>query len=159
MCSIGAHVGRGLGRKFLQHLRRTRALLQVVDGSAPDPIADFITIREELRMYNPDYCVRPFVVALNKMDLEEASCRKDELVSGIYDAAAGLQSTVENAVMPIAIVPVSALEDQGTAELRMHVDEMIARTDGDYKDASDLLEATDEELEILADGNNWDSWE
>ena len=27
-------------------------------------------VREELRMYNPEYCLRPHVVALNKMDLE-----------------------------------------------------------------------------------------
>ena len=30
----GAHVGRGLGRMFLRHLRRTRALLHVVDAAA-----------------------------------------------------------------------------------------------------------------------------
>lgn len=30
----GAHAGRGLGRMFLRHLRRTRGLLHVVDASA-----------------------------------------------------------------------------------------------------------------------------
>ena len=30
----GAHAGRGLGRTFLRHLRRTRGLLHVVDASA-----------------------------------------------------------------------------------------------------------------------------
>jgi GTPase involved in cell partitioning and DNA repair len=30
----GAHAGRGLGRMFLRHLRRTRALLHVVDAAA-----------------------------------------------------------------------------------------------------------------------------
>lgn len=152
-------MGKGLGRKFLQHLRRTRALLQVVDASSPDPIADFITIREELRMYNPDYCVRPFVVALNKMDLDEASCRKDELISGIHDAADGLQKTVEGAVLPSAVVPVSALEDSGVAELRMRIDDMVAKTDGEFKDVSELLKATDEGLEELADLDQESSWE
>ena len=33
----GAHVGRGLGRMFLRHLRRTRALLHVVDAAAGMP--------------------------------------------------------------------------------------------------------------------------
>ena len=33
----GAHVGRGLGRMFLRHLRRTRALLHVVDAAAGAP--------------------------------------------------------------------------------------------------------------------------
>ena len=30
----GAHAGRGLGRNFLRHLRRTRGILHVVDASA-----------------------------------------------------------------------------------------------------------------------------
>ena len=30
----GAHAGRGLGRMFLRHLRRTQGLLHVVDASA-----------------------------------------------------------------------------------------------------------------------------
>jgi ribosome-binding ATPase YchF (GTP1/OBG family) len=30
----GAHAGRGLGRLFLRHLRRTRGLLHVVDAAA-----------------------------------------------------------------------------------------------------------------------------
>eukprot|EP00955_Chlamydomonas_euryale_P019059 202980-Chlamydomonas_euryale.AAC.1 len=49
----GAHKGRGLGRMFLRHLRRTRALLHVVDASAEDPATDYYAVREELRMYNP----------------------------------------------------------------------------------------------------------
>jgi hypothetical protein len=57
---------------FLRHLRRTRLLLQVVDASAEDPGTDYLAVREELRMYNPDYVTRPHVVALNKVDLEDA---------------------------------------------------------------------------------------
>lgn len=68
----GAHLGKGLGRMFLRHLRRTRLLLQVVDASAADPGTDYLAVREELRMYNPDYVTRPHVVALNKVDLEDA---------------------------------------------------------------------------------------
>lgn len=68
----GAHTGKGLGRMFLRHLRRTRVLLHVVDASAPDPATDYLAVREELRMYNPSYVTRPHVVALNKMDIEDA---------------------------------------------------------------------------------------
>ncbi|KAK6256808.1 hypothetical protein QUC31_000267 [Theobroma cacao] len=68
----GAHLGKGLGRNFLRHLRRTRLLVHVVDASAEDPLNDYRTVREELRMYNPNYLERPFVVVLNKIDLPEA---------------------------------------------------------------------------------------
>jgi hypothetical protein len=67
---------------FLRHLRRTRLLLQVVDASAADPGTDYLAVREELRMYNPDYVTRPHVVALNKVDLEDAGeCACGQLVS------------------------------------------------------------------------------
>lgn len=61
---------------FLRHLRRTRLLLQVVDASAADPGTDYLAVREELRMYNPDYVTRPHVVALNKVDLEDAGAEQ-----------------------------------------------------------------------------------
>lgn len=68
----GAHQGRGLGRMFLRHLARTQMLVHVLDGAADDPAADYWVVREELRMFNPAYCQRPCVVAINKMDLPDA---------------------------------------------------------------------------------------
>lgn len=75
----GAHQGRGLGRMFLRHLRRTRIILHVLDAAAVDPITDYYAVREELRLYNPEYCSRPHVVALNKMDLEDAAGLREEV--------------------------------------------------------------------------------
>lgn len=68
----GAHLGKGLGRNFLRHLRRTRMLVHVVDAATEDPIRDYMTVKEELRMYNPDYLERPHIVVLNKIDKPEA---------------------------------------------------------------------------------------
>jgi GTPase len=68
----GAHKGRGLGRMFLRHLARTRMFVHVIDASVDDPAADFWVVREELRLYSPQYCWRPCLVALNKMDLPDA---------------------------------------------------------------------------------------
>ena len=79
----GAHEGRGLGRMFLRHLRRTRVILHVVDAAAPDPAADYWAVREELHMYNPEYTARPHVVALNKMDLEDAAELREEVTSEV----------------------------------------------------------------------------
>ncbi|KAL6524726.1 hypothetical protein OROMI_030319, partial [Orobanche minor] len=67
----GAHLGKGLGRNFLRHLRRTRMLVHVVDASTDDPVRDYMTVKEELRMYNPDYLERPYIVVLNKIDVPE----------------------------------------------------------------------------------------
>ncbi len=40
----GAHTGRGLGRMFLRHLRRTRMLMHVVDCSMADPATDYYVV-------------------------------------------------------------------------------------------------------------------
>ncbi|KAL6894265.1 hypothetical protein ACP4OV_008363 [Aristida adscensionis] len=90
----GAHLGKGLGRNFLRHLRRTRVIVHVVDAAADDPVNDYKIVRErcvlnsdmksinlqELRMYNPQYLERPYVVVLNKIDLPKAHDRLSSLV-------------------------------------------------------------------------------
>ncbi|EIE18459.1 GTP-binding protein Obg/CgtA [Coccomyxa subellipsoidea C-169] len=87
----GAHAGRGLGRNFLRHLRRTRGILHVVDASAADPAADYEIVRQELAMYNPQYCGRPHVVALNKMDLSDAAELHREVAQDILAVARRMQ--------------------------------------------------------------------
>ncbi|PSS19812.1 GTP-binding protein [Actinidia chinensis var. chinensis] len=79
----GAHLGKGLGRNFLRHLRRTRLLVHVVDAAAENPVGDYRTVREELRMYNPEYLERPYIVVLNKIDIPEARDRLQSLIQAI----------------------------------------------------------------------------
>ncbi|MCE3051274.1 hypothetical protein HAX54_049317 [Datura stramonium] len=80
----GAHLGKGLGRNFLRHLRRTRLLVHVVDAAAEDPVSDYRTVKEELRMYNPEYLDRPYLVVLNKIDKPEATDRLPNLSEEIW---------------------------------------------------------------------------
>jgi GTP-binding protein len=76
----GAHEGAGLGLDFLRHIERTKLILHLVDGSAPDPVADMDTVNEELRRYGHGLADRPQVVAVNKTDLPEVQGRLEELV-------------------------------------------------------------------------------
>jgi GTPase len=68
----GAARGAGLGLRFLRHVERTRVLVYVLDGSTPDPWADLETVRKEVEQFSPELSKRPFVVAINKLDLEPA---------------------------------------------------------------------------------------
>ena len=82
----------------MRHLRRTRLVLHVVDAAAQDPGGDYWAVREELRMYNPEYCQRPHVVVLNKMDLEDASELQEEVAAEVrlgFSAGSVLGSRVE----------------------------------------------------------------
>ncbi|WOK99395.1 hypothetical protein Cni_G08107 [Canna indica] len=89
----GAHLGKGLGRNFLRHLRRTQMLIHVVDAAAENPVNDYKTVKEELRMYNPEYLQRPYIVLLNKIDLPEARDRLPYLIQEI--SSIGCKETPE----------------------------------------------------------------
>lgn len=68
----GAHVGMGLGFKFLKHIERTKVLIHVIDVSGSEgrnPIEDYIKINEELAQYDPELLKKPQIVAANKCDL------------------------------------------------------------------------------------------
>lgn len=56
-----------------------------------DPSSDFWAVREELRMYNPAYCEKPYIVALNKMDLPDARELEEEVRSEVQNMAASLK--------------------------------------------------------------------
>jgi GTPase len=65
----GASEGRGLGHRFLRHVTRCRALVLVVDLSAPDPASDLATLRAELESYDSALARRPSLVVGTKIDL------------------------------------------------------------------------------------------
>ncbi|CAN1127118.1 Probable GTP-binding protein OBGC2 [Linum perenne] len=118
----GAHLGKGLGRNFLRHLRRTRVLVHVVDAAAEDPVNDYRTVKEELRMYNPEYLERPYLVVLNKIDLLQADDRLQSLLEEIsrigtdkLDPQTSVEEDkedkqIEDYARPFAVVGVSVLK-------------------------------------------------
>ncbi len=68
----GAHGGAGLGDRFLQHLRRTRLLLHLVDAAEQPgraPLDDYLAIRKELEAYGAGLENRPELVILSRCDL------------------------------------------------------------------------------------------
>ncbi|MCY4008446.1 MAG: GTPase ObgE [Anaerolineaceae bacterium] len=67
----GAHLGVGLGHNFLRHLLRTRLLIHLIDGNAPNPVADFQLISAELALYSEELESKPRIIVLNKMDLRK----------------------------------------------------------------------------------------
>jgi GTP-binding protein len=68
----GAHTGAGLGHQFLRHIERSRLLVHLLNGAAPDPLADFDRINQELRLFSPRLAEKPQLIVLNKIDLPDA---------------------------------------------------------------------------------------
>ncbi|HXD19265.1 MAG TPA: GTPase ObgE [Vicinamibacterales bacterium] len=78
----GAHTGHGLGDKFLRHIERTKVIVHLVDvsgASGRDPVNDFDTILQELRLFDPKVAAKPMLVAATKMDAVDEMSRVDAL--------------------------------------------------------------------------------
>src|SRR6266536_2073872 len=65
----GAHAGKGLGLRFLQHVERTRLMAVLVPVTSPDPQATYQLLLREAELYSPDLAAKPHVVVLTKLDL------------------------------------------------------------------------------------------
>lgn len=65
----GAHEGKGLGLKFLQHVERTRVLAYLVPVDSADPQATYEGLRKEVGSYSPLLHDKPHIVVLSKRDL------------------------------------------------------------------------------------------
>ncbi len=65
----GAHAGKGLGLRFLQHVERTRVLAFLVPLDSPDPQDAYASLREEVRLYSESLAGKPHLVILSKRDL------------------------------------------------------------------------------------------
>ncbi len=72
----GAHLGKGLGTRFLKHIERTKVLIHMIDISGgEDPIVLYKKINDELFSFSPKLLEKPQVVVINKMDLKEVKER------------------------------------------------------------------------------------
>jgi GTP-binding protein len=67
----GAHLGRGLGIRFLRHVERTRLLLHLIDTaeqSGRDPVEDYGVIMEELKSFSPVVAGKPTLLVASRID-------------------------------------------------------------------------------------------
>jgi GTP-binding protein len=82
----GAHVGRGLGDRFLRHVDRTRVLVHLVDVSDSAimaPLPSYQVIRTELAAHSANLATRPSLVVASKLDDPSGAARADELERAI----------------------------------------------------------------------------
>lgn len=66
-----AHLGKGLGLRFLRHIERNAVLLFMVSIESNDITNDYNILLNELQMYNPELMEKPRVLAITKCDIVE----------------------------------------------------------------------------------------
>ena len=64
-----AHLGKGLGHRFLRHIERNATLLFCIPADADDIRPSYQTLLHELEQYNPDLLDKPRLLAITKRDL------------------------------------------------------------------------------------------
>lgn len=69
----GASEGKGLGHKFIRHIRRTRMLLHLISLENQDLVKTYKMIRNELKQFDPDLLNKKEVIVLTKTDLVDES--------------------------------------------------------------------------------------
>lgn len=67
----GAAEGKGLGDKFLRHIRRTRVLLHCISSENEDFKKVYNTIRDELEKFDPSLLEKEEVILITKSDLSD----------------------------------------------------------------------------------------
>lgn len=110
----GAHLNKGLGFEFLRHIERTKLLIFVLDASGIDgrnPKDDYKVLLTEIQKYNPEMLERPYLVALNKIDTEEA-------ISNIEDFKKAYPLPSES------LLEISAQQGTGLPQLRNAIEKL-----------------------------------
>ena len=64
----GAHLGKGLGIRFLRHIERNSVLLFLVPADSKDIHAEYLILLNELKQYNPELLDKKRLLAISKSD-------------------------------------------------------------------------------------------
>ena len=65
----GASEGKGLGLQFLRHIQRTNVLLFLIDITSENPHKDYLTLKNELILYDDKLDKKRHLIVLSKLDL------------------------------------------------------------------------------------------
>ncbi len=103
----GAHLGKGLGHRFLRHIERNSILLFMIPCDTKDVGVEYKILLNELDQYNPELLNKQRVIAITKIDMLD-----DELMVDMKkEAKKKLPKT-------IPLVFISAVATKGLEELK-----------------------------------------
>jgi GTP-binding protein len=162
----GAHLGAGLGIRFLRHVERTRLLVHLVDTSdanADDPVHAFEVINGELAAFSESLTQKPMIVVATKLDattdrtrLEALRdyCKEQSLEFHAISAAAGdgVKELVRSIADALDKIPKASLEHASDDESETAAVEVDHSTQGATQGAAQR--ATQRTAEPAAEDRN-----
>jgi len=72
----GAHLGKGLGHRFLRHIERNSVLLFMIPADSPNIYAEYGVLLNELEKFNKDLLYKKRILAISKSDLLDEELQK-----------------------------------------------------------------------------------
>ena len=81
----GAHLGRGLGIRFLRHIERNSMLLFMIPADSKDIKEEYRILLNELKEYNPELLDKQRLIAITKCDMLDG-----ELIAEMKTELSGL---------------------------------------------------------------------
>ena len=72
----GAHLGKGIGHRFLRHIERNATLLFCIPADADDMRGQYQILLDELENYNPELLDKPRLLALTRADLVDEELKE-----------------------------------------------------------------------------------
>lgn len=108
----GASAGKGLGMRFLKHIEKVPVLLHCISATSATPLADYKTIREELKTYGKDLLKKKEIILLTKIDEVTPDVQAEKI--------ALLKKTHKR------IIPVSVLKDDTIANLKKLISKSVS---------------------------------
>lgn len=98
----GAHLGKGLGLRFLRHIERNSVLLFMIPIDNVSIKKEFNILINELKEYNPELLDKPRILAITKTDIATDAEIK----------------SIKRKLPDIPTVFISSVEQKGLAELK-----------------------------------------
>lgn len=112
-----AHLGKGLGLRFLRHIERNSILLFMIPADANDIKKEYKILLKELKLHNPELMDKKRVLAITKCDMLDAELMKE------------IKKTVPKDKMnngdKVPVVFISSVANQGIDELKDVLWEMM----------------------------------
>jgi len=125
----GAHLGHGLGAKFLKHVERTKILVHIVDVSPyteRNPVQDYRTVMKELKAFDPNLARRRQILVANKIDL----------LSDVQERLNKVESFAMAEKIPFYAI--SAMKKQGLRQLVSAIKDVLEELEESEKNTSDV---------------------
>jgi len=122
-----AHLGKGLGHRFLRHIERNSTLLFLVPCDSDDIKKEYDILLNELTMYNPELLDKPRILAITKCDMIDEGMQEE------------MKADLPEGVTSLFI---SAVAQQGLDALKDLLWETINANLPEEPDAEDSMEET-----------------